>query len=140
MNPELNEQLRTIHHVPLQALSVLLLRIKFRWCPVGWTDWQLRRTKDNQTYFKLQAGAPIKAKRKTSYWPTPMASPYELVHVKKFRKQVMLSNALAMDDPSLEGQAINPAWVEIKMGFPEGWTDLQNELSGSALVEGREIA
>ncbi len=121
--------------LPLKWLSAGLLRIPFVWCPVGWTTWALRQTRGANAFFKLQAGAPRKVERNQTYWPTPMSASHQLVDGKQNGKHFMLSHAIGQVEPAMIGQAINPAWVEINMGFPEGWTDLRAECLGSPLQQ-----
>jgi len=43
-----------------------------------------------------------------------------------------LPSAIAQDDPSLTGGRLNPTWVEWLMGFPTGWTDLEDSETPSS--------
>ncbi len=36
-------------------------------------------------------------------------------------------NPHGQSDPRMEGWKLNPAWTEIHMNFPLGWTDLSHE-------------
>jgi hypothetical protein len=61
-------------------------------------------------------------------WPTPVANdaknPY--ARVREFSQSTMLGEALVKADPSTAGGKLNPMWVEWLMGFPLGWTDLED--------------
>jgi hypothetical protein len=54
------------------------------------------------------------------YWPTPTAhNGKEFACPSEYRRNTPTLSAQA-------GGALNPAWVEWLMGFPEGWTDLKD--------------
>ena len=61
-------------------------------------------------------------------WPTPTANdaknPY--ARVREFSQAVMLGESVLNHDPSTAGGKLNPMWVEWLMGFPLGWTDLED--------------
>ena len=61
-------------------------------------------------------------------WPTPVANdaknPY--ARVREHSQSVMLGEAVLNADHSTAGGKLNPMWVEWLMGFPLGWTDLED--------------
>ena len=61
-------------------------------------------------------------------WPTPQANdaknPY--ARVREFSHATMLGEAVLNADPLTSGGKLNPMWVEWLMGFPLGWTDLED--------------
>ena len=61
-------------------------------------------------------------------WPTPQANdaknPY--ARVREFSQATMLGEAVLNADPLTAGGKLNPMWVEWLMGFPLGWTDLED--------------
>jgi hypothetical protein len=61
-------------------------------------------------------------------WPTPVANdaknPY--ARVREHSQSVMLGEAVLNADHSTVGGKLNPMWVEWLMGFPLGWTDLED--------------
>ncbi len=63
-------------------------------------------------------------------WPTPRAAQGEArnhtVYARSTDKPQNLENRLAQVDPALIGGKLNPMWVEWLMGFPIGWTDLED--------------
>ena len=63
-------------------------------------------------------------------WPTPRAAQGEsrnhTVWLRSSDKPQNLENRLAQVDPSTIGGKLNPMWVEWLMGFPLGWTDLED--------------
>ena len=68
-------------------------------------------------------------------WPTPTANdaknPY--ARVREHSQAVMLGEAVLTADPSLAGGKLNPTWVEWLMGFPLGWSDLEDSGTPSSL-------
>jgi hypothetical protein len=61
-------------------------------------------------------------------WPTPQANdaknPY--ARIREFSQATMLGEAVLNADPTAIGGKLNPTWVEWLMGFPTGWTDLED--------------
>jgi DNA (cytosine-5)-methyltransferase 1 len=60
-------------------------------------------------------------------WPTPQA--HDAKHLTSKPKptgQKMLSTHIYERDDSTSGGRLNPTWVEWLMGFPLGWTDLED--------------
>jgi hypothetical protein len=73
---------------------------------------------------------PITAANGSLSWPTPRAAQAEsrnhTVYLRSTGKPQNLENKLAVVDPSTIGGKLNPTWVEWLMGFPLGWTDLED--------------
>ena len=69
-------------------------------------------------------------------WPTPRAAMEETrnhtVYRRSLDKPQNLENRLSTLDPSLVGGKLNPTWVEWLMGFPLGWTDLEDSETPSS--------
>jgi len=63
-------------------------------------------------------------------WPTPRAAMGETrnhtVYARSTDKPQNLENKVGTADPSAIGGKLNPMWVEWLMGFPPGWTDLED--------------
>jgi len=60
-------------------------------------------------------------------WNTPQAHDAKHLYSKpKASGQQMLSNQIYKNDPTTAGGKLNPMWVEWLMGFPSGWTDLED--------------
>ncbi len=63
-------------------------------------------------------------------WPTPRAAMGDArnhtVYPRSTDKPQNLENKVGTADPSAVGGKLNPTWVEWLMGFPTGWTDLQD--------------
>ena len=60
-------------------------------------------------------------------WNTPQAHDAKHLYSKpKPSGQQMLSNQIYKHDPTPAGGKLNPMWVEWLMGFPLGWTDLED--------------
>jgi len=63
-------------------------------------------------------------------WPTPRAALSETrnhtVYARSTDKPQNLENKVGTADPSAVGGKLNPTWVEWLMGFPLGWTDLED--------------
>ena len=68
--------------------------------------------------------------RAVQMWPTPRAAMGETrnhtVYSRDKDKPQNLENRVAAVDPSAVGGRLNPTWVEWLMGFPLGWTDLED--------------
>ena len=62
-------------------------------------------------------------------WATPRAGLGDNRNSKIWHREEgaqNLENQIATRHPELIGQALNPQWVEWLMGFPIGWTDLED--------------
>ncbi len=68
--------------------------------------------------------------RAVQMWPTPRAAMGDTrnhtVYSRDEDKPQNLENRVAASDPSAIGGKLNPTWVEWLMGFPTGWTDLED--------------
>jgi hypothetical protein len=77
-----------------------------------------------------QQGLPEAVKRSVRYWPTPRAALGDArnhtVYARSTDKPQNLENKVGTADPSAVGGKLNPTWVEWLMGFPPGWTDLED--------------
>jgi hypothetical protein len=75
-------------------------------------------------------GYKSKLEQAVQLWPTPRAAQAEArnhtVYSREFGKPQNLENRIAQRDPSAIGGKLNPMWVEWLMGFPLGWTDLED--------------
>jgi len=75
-------------------------------------------------------GYKSKLEQAVQLWPTPRAAQAEArnhtVYSREFGKPQNLENRIAQRDPSAIGGKLNPMWVEWLMGFPIGWTDLED--------------
>ncbi len=69
---------------------------------------------------RMEAGEPYKSKLEQAVvmWPTPTSSEH------KYRLQG--SSQASKNLNALHGGKLNPMWVEWLMGFPLGWTDLED--------------
>ena len=77
--------------------------------------WPTATTGDHATRY-AQGGMPLGMA--VRLWPTPDASPH------KYRLQGDSQQSRSLN--GLHGGKLNPAWVEWLMGFPIGWTDLED--------------
>lgn len=63
-------------------------------------------------------------------WPTPRAAQAQTrnhtIYVRESGKPQNLENQIAQREPQAIGGKLNPTWVEWLMGFPTGWTDLED--------------
>lgn len=61
-------------------------------------------------------------------WPTPTTGDHMMkaLNVPPSGVRGRLGHAVADSDPTLIGGKLNPTWVEWLMGFPAGWTDLED--------------
>ena len=71
-----------------------------------------------------------KLEETVAMWPTPRAAQAEsrnhTVYARSLDKPQNLENKIATVEPSAIGGKLNPTWVEWLMGFPIGWTDLED--------------
>jgi hypothetical protein len=71
-----------------------------------------------------------KLEESVAMWPTPRAAQGQArnhtVYPRCMDKPQNLENRLAQVDPTLIGGKLNPTWVEWLMGFPLGWTALED--------------
>jgi len=77
-----------------------------------------------------QKGYKSKLEQAVQLWPTPRAAQAEArnhtVYARESGKPQNLENRIAQRDPLTIGGKLNPTWVEWLMGFPLGWTDLED--------------
>jgi hypothetical protein len=75
-------------------------------------------------------GYKSKLEQAVQMWPTPRAAQAEVrnhtIYARAFGKPQNLENRIAQREPSAIGGKLNPTWVEWLMGFPTGWTDLED--------------
>jgi hypothetical protein len=88
---------------------------------------------------RLRNGQPYKTRlvEAVALYPTPRAAMSQArnhtIHARSSDKPQNLENRIAQSDPSLIGGKLNPMWVEWLMGFPLGWTDLEDSETPSFL-------
>jgi DNA (cytosine-5)-methyltransferase 1 len=81
---------------------------------------------------RLKNGKPYKSRliEAVAMWPTPRAAQGEsrnhTVYAREYGKPQNLENRIAQREPTAIGGKLNPMWVEWLMGFPTGWTDLED--------------
>ena len=81
---------------------------------------------------RLSDGTPYKAKLEeaVALWPTPRAAMAQARNHTAWErssdKPQNLENAVASAEPSAVGGKLNPTWVEWLMGFPLGWSVLED--------------
>jgi len=66
---------------------------------------------------------------KRGLWPTPRANKAMAAVITEGAdpdRYPNLETVVKKRDPSVVGGALNPTWVEWLMGFPTGWTDLED--------------
>ena len=75
-------------------------------------------------------GYKSKLEQAVQMWPTPRAAQAEVrnhtIYARAFGKPQNLENRIAQREPTAIGGKLNPTWVEWLMGFPIGWTDLED--------------
>ena len=80
--------------------------------------------------YQQPAWVPIIDETASLSWPTPRAAMHEsrnhTVWARPLDKPQNLENRVAQIDRSAIGGKLNPTWVEWLMGFPTGWTDLED--------------
>jgi hypothetical protein len=59
-------------------------------------------------------------------WPTPTVDDASNVNPKPNRFRGLVASVNELTTPGGNGGKLNPTWVEWLMGFPEGWTDLED--------------
>jgi len=81
---------------------------------------------------RLENGRPYKSRliEAVAMWPTPRAAMGEqrnhTVYARPLTSPQTLENKIAQVDGLAIGGRLNPMWVEWLMGFPLGWTDLED--------------
>jgi hypothetical protein len=76
-----------------------------------------RKSKDNTTSHSLGLADAVRI------WPTPTADDASNVKPKENRFRGLVA---AVNETTPIGGKLNPTWVEWLMGFPLGWTDLED--------------
>jgi hypothetical protein len=83
-----------------------------------------RKSKDGTTSHSLGLADAVQK------WPTPKASDYKAAVIwpqsKTKSRDMALRETIAERSPETIGGKLNPMWVEWLMGFPLGWTDLED--------------
>lgn len=81
---------------------------------------------------RLENGKPYKSRliEAVAMWPTPKACDHKAAVIwpieKTKSRDYGLREKIAEREPSAIGGKLNPMWVEWLMGFPIGWTDLED--------------
>jgi hypothetical protein len=81
---------------------------------------------------RLDEGKPYKSRliEAVAMWPTPRAAQGQArnytIYARQSGKPQNLENRIAQREPQAIGGKLNPTWVEWLMGFPIGWTDLED--------------
>jgi hypothetical protein len=69
-------------------------------------------------------------------WPTPKSTDYKAAVIwpqsKTHSRDMALRETIAERNPEHVGGRLNPTWVEWLMGFPLGWTDLEDSETPSS--------
>jgi hypothetical protein len=93
-------------------------------------EWYLEKTRLRRRSKTGPRGHSMGLADAVQMWPTPRAAMAETrnhtVYLRSTDKPQNLENKVASSDPSLVGGRLNPTWVEWLMGFPLGWTDLED--------------
>jgi|TARA_R110000796_G_scaffold52833_4_gene124382 hypothetical protein len=88
--------------------------------------------KPNQRLYSKKTGKHMQVTlgRAVALWPTPCTRDYKggrkLETLKAAGRDEKNSLPDAVNVANQETGSLNPAWVEWLMGFPDGWTDLNN--------------
>tara|TARA_B100001093_G_scaffold265119_1_gene253478 strand:+ start:1105 stop:1551 length:447 start_codon:yes stop_codon:yes gene_type:complete len=98
--------------------------------------WKVVLTPHKRSVYQLAPSMPRTAETASSWWPTPKGVDYKGARkpetMEKTGRNPMtnsLGDAVAHTNPVKEGQlsgSLNPKWVEWLMGYPEGWTELED--------------
>lgn len=85
------------------------------------TDWEQVNGKIRNPYVN-DRGAIIDPAYWPKWWPTPARQDGEnTAGASQFNRHSLPLNTQAVERP---GQALNPDWVEMLMGYPPGWTNI----------------
>jgi hypothetical protein len=85
-----------------------------------WNE-KMRRVAPNGSTYSMNLADAVQK------WNTPQAHDAKHLYSKpKPSGQQMLSNQIYKNDPTTAGGKLNPMWVEWLMGFPIGWTNLED--------------
>ncbi len=79
---------------------------------------------DPERYFNPERSSELSDAVAVQLWPTPTESMADRVIGPKDNHDTVAG--LRALDPSMIGGQLNPTWVEWLMGFPEGWTALED--------------
>jgi hypothetical protein len=83
-----------------------------------------RKSKDGTTSHSLGLADAVQM------WPTPKSTDYKAAVIwpqsKTHSRDKALRETIAQRNPEMVGGRLNPMWVEWLMGFPLGWTDLED--------------
>ena len=100
----------------------------------GWVStkscltWKLKATPAGRLLFQLAVSMPPKEETDFGLWPTPTANE-DACGTPNGKMQKMLGNHPAIRGTTPEewgSGTLNPQWVEWLMGYPSGWTDLED--------------
>lgn len=128
-------KLSSLHGLSLRMLTKLLLS-KTEWYSSGCAlIWRERVTTCSRLLFQLAPSLPDTVETGFSFWPTPSARDWKDTPgmaqegtnpdgSKRVRND-QLARRVYQTEGSGSG-SLNPAWVEWLMGYPDGWTDLED--------------
>jgi len=84
------------------------------------TETGRRLSKDGKTSHSLGLADAVQM------WPTPTADDASNVNPKPNRFRGLVASVNETNTAGTHGGKLNPTWVEWLMGFPPGWTDLED--------------
>ena len=107
--------------------SLATMASKKPWPTPQATDWKEGSNPKPHGQYAPRLGVVVAERER---WPTPRSQNGEPRNHKVWRRPdgepQNLENALAAVQPETIGGQLNPTWVEWLMGFPLGWTDLED--------------
>ena len=104
----------------------------------GWVStkscltWKLKATPAGRLLFQLAVSMPPKEETDFGLWPTPTTRDHKGGYIGgRIRNGKISMDTLDVavqwtDNQSKTGGQLNPQWVEWLMGYPSGWTDLED--------------
>ena len=96
--------------------------------------WPSSGTMRNGVVFQRPQWVPPISESESSLWPTPRANKAMAAVITEGAdpdRYPNLETVVKKRDPSVVGGALNPMWIEWMMGFPLGWTDLEDSATPS---------
>lgn len=115
--------------IPIQLLSYLLITGSLSYSALGPSVWKVKQLAGNRILYRLYTRIPAKPDRHFSFWPTPTANQWKGPRSPEGLAATgrnPATNSLVDAVRSVNAGQLNPDWIEPLMGYPLGWTIVEN--------------
>ena len=88
--------------------------------------WRAQGTRSNRLLFRLVPSVPLRDATGFGFWPTPQAGDALNFNIRESQRNYDNLAGEMLRKGELVGGSLNPEWIEWLMGYPSGWTELED--------------